>query len=422
MGITWLAVWIFLWYWLFQDGVNMLMGSYKEALVDNRTDDSMFGRLDYCIDSLPKWVLPKGFNKKKHRTKLRLHNPVNSNLIAGDTMNADFGRGSRKTAIFFDELGSWDYAKDAWESCGDVTGCRIANSTPKGYNFYAKLRESGIDVLTLVWNLHPFKDQQWYDFEVSRRSPEEVAQEIDISYQKSQEGVVYPEWNENNIEMGEFEYDPGLPLYVGWDFGKTDDTAIIWSQPFDGKLRILDTYARSGQNIDFFVPFITGIVPSGTYNYSKSEFELIDKHANWKRGVHFGDPAGRFKNGVTDATVLSVLRDHGIMVNYKDSWKEHQNRKRAAKSLIHDGIIINKTDRTDEFNMAMLNAAYPTPTVEGEKVVRSVKPKHDWTSHYRSSFEYLALGLAEYTHRMNKPRDMFQKKAYIGGKRRAVRY
>lgn len=422
MGVTWLTVWVFLWYWLFRDGTNLLMGSYKEKLVDDKTDDSLFGRLEYGISSLPTWLTPKGYNPKKHRTHLKLINPVNNNLIAGESMSSEFGTGMRKLAVFFDELGAWDYAQPAWRTCGDVTACRIANSTPKGQNFYSKLRNSGIDVLTLHWRKHPLKDEQWYLFEKQRRDAVEVAQELDISYRASQEGRVYPEWSEDAVEHGEFEYDAGLPLYVGWDFGKTDDTAIIWAQPFNGKLRIIDTYARAGQNIDFFVPFITGVIPSDSYHYSKSEYELIEAHRNWKRGVHFGDPAGRFKNGVTDATVLSVLREHGIMVNYKDSWKEHQNRKRAAKGIIREGICLNKTERTEEFDMAMLNAAYPTPTVEGEKVVRSVKPKHDWTSHYRSAFEYLSLGLSEYTHRMARPKDMFEKKAYVGGRRRALRY
>ena len=98
------------------------------------TKDSLFGMIDYGIINLPKWIMPRGFNKDKHRNQLKLTNPANHNLIAGDTMNADFGRGTRKTAVFFDELGSWDYAKDAWESAGDATSCRIANSTPKGYN------------------------------------------------------------------------------------------------------------------------------------------------------------------------------------------------------------------------------------------------------------------------------------------------
>lgn len=420
MGVTWITLWVFMWYWLFRDGTNLLLGSYKEKLVDDRTEDSLFGRLDYALNSLPKWMRPRGFSPKKHRNHLKLVNPANGNLIAGESMSPEFGTGMRKTAIFFDELGAWDYAKSAWETCGDVTACRIANSTPKGYNFYAKLRYSGIDVLTLHWTRHPLKDQLWYEFEKQRRSDEEVAQELDISYHKSQEGRVYPEWNENNIEFGEFEYDPGLPLYVGWDFGKTDPTAIIWAQPFDNKLRIIDTYSNTGHNIDFYVPFITGMVPSGDYRFKKRDFEIIERHRQWKKGVHFGDPAGRFKNGVTDATVLSVLRESGIVVNYKDSWKEHQNRKRAAKDLINHGILINKNEHTEDFSTAMENAAYPTPTVEGEKQIRSAKPKHDWTSHYRSAFEYMALGISEFLHRRARPVDMFEKNTL--SRRRAVHY
>ena len=418
MGVTWLVVWVFMWYWLFRDGVNILMGSYKEKLVDDRTDDSLFGRLDYSLQSLPRWMQPKNFSQKKHRNHLKLVNPANGNLIAGESMSAEFGTGMRKTVVFFDEHGAWDYAKAAWETTGDVTACRLSNSTPKGYNFYAKLRESGIDVLTLHWSRHPLKDQAWYEYEKERRSEEEVAQELDISYHKSQEGRVYPEWSDNNVEHGIFDYDPSLPLYVGWDFGKTDDTAIIWAQPFNQKLRIVDTFSRAGQNIDFFVPFVTGIVPSNDYRYKKKEIEIIESHRNWKKGVHFGDPAGRFKNGVVDATVISTLRESGIIVNYKDSWKEHQNRKRAAKSLIQDGIEVNRNERTEEFSTCMENAAYPTPTVNGEKEVRSAKPNHDWTSHYRSSFEYMALGISEFLHRRSRPVDMFEKKNDL--KRRRV--
>lgn len=423
MGVTWIVVWVFFWFWLFRDGINLLMGSYKEKLVDDRTDDSIFGRLDYCLDSTPKWMMPKGFKKKTHRTKLRLINPASNNLISGDTMNPDFGRGSRKTAIFFDELGSWDYAKDAWESCGDVTGCRIANSTPKGHNFYAKLRQSGIDVITLHWSLHPLKDEDWYNFEKTRRSPEEIAQELDISYSKSQEGVVYPEWNENNVEFGLFEYDPHLPLFVGWDFGKTDDTAIIWAQPHMGKLRIIDAYSKTGENIDFFIPFVTGLVNSEQYRYSKTDYEIISSHKEWKRGIHFGDPAGRFKNGVTDATVLSVLREAGIIVNYQDAWKTHQNRKRAAKALIRDGIKVNRNDRTEHFSMCIEQASYPKVTSEGEKEVRSEKPKHDWTSHFRSAFEYMSLGIENLVHRRTTSRDSVHRKTHDSvGRRRAVTY
>lgn len=423
MGVTWIVVYVFLWYWLFRDGVNLLMGSYKEKLVDDRTDDSLFGRLDYALQSMPKWVLPKGFNFKKHRNKLKLENPANRNLISGDTMNPDFGRGSRKTAIFFDELGSWDYAKDGWESCGDVTGCRIANSTPKGRNFYWKLRNSGITVLTLHWTEHPLKDQHWYEFEKTRRSPEEVAQELDIDYSKSQEGRVYPEWNEANVETGLFEYDDNLPLYVGWDYGNADGTAIIWAQIKDRKIRIVDTYYKTGETIDFFIPFVTGIVPSDNYRYTAADLEMIQRHRSWKKGVHFGDPSGQNRSGVSHQSVFSILADHGIHTNTEDAWKTFHNRKMAAKAIIREGIELNTTPQNEYFAMCMEQASYPAVTREGEKEIRSIKPNHDWTSHHRSAFEYLALGLEK--HRRNRAvvRDKFKpKETGFFKRRRALSY
>jgi len=80
MGASWLFfVVIPIYYWLFRDGINILIGSYKESLVDDRTDDSLFGKIDYVINALPKWMLPKKFSMDKHRTKLRLVNPANNN-------------------------------------------------------------------------------------------------------------------------------------------------------------------------------------------------------------------------------------------------------------------------------------------------------------------------------------------------------
>lgn len=422
MGASWVVfVWMPVWYWLFRDGVNILMGSYKEALVDNRSKDSLFGMIDYAIESLPKWILPKGFDSKKHRTQMKLVNPVNSNLIAGDTMNPDFGRGTRKTAILFDELGSWDYAKDAWEGASQSTACRIANSTPKGLNFYADLRNSGIDVITLHWRRHPLKDELWYEFEKERNTEEAVAQEIDISYNKSQEGRVYQEWGEEHVEKGLFEYDESLPLYVGWDFGSTDDTAIIWCQPDRDGLRVVDTYRNNGKTIDFYLPFVTGVIPSDGYIYNKRDYEVMELHKYWKRGTHFGDPAGRFVNQVTNTSVLDVLRKNGVVVNFKDEWKEFQKRKTAAKLLIRDGILLNANERTEYFDKCMSQAAYPSVKARtGKDEVHSVKPKHDWTSHYRSAFEYLALGLSEFKTQHRKPFDKFKPKPQM--RRNTVSY
>lgn len=395
MGVTWLTTTLFLWKWLFNDNFNALIGSYKQELVDDKTKDSLFGMIDYNLKSLPKWMLPKKFNFKLHRTSMKLTNPENMNILKGDTMNAEFGRGSRRSVIFMDEGAHWEYFQDAWDSCGDTTNSRITVSTPLGYNAFASLRNSGIDVKTIHWREHPLKDEEWYAYEKLRRTDDALAQELDISYNKSQRGRVYPEWD--NVQIGDFGYNPELPLYVSWDYGKEDPTAIIWWQKqHDGFYRIIDCYWNHGKLIDFYIPFVTGIVPSQGYKYSDRDLKIIDEHRQWPRGTHFGDPAGRFSNQVINKTVFDVLRENGINVNFKDEWKEFDKRITASKLLMRDKLVMNDNIRTKYLAICMLNSKYPEQKSGGMNVINSVglKPKHDEYSHLRSAFEYGALGLS----------------------------
>lgn len=406
MGMSWLIVYIFIWYWLFRDGTNLLVGSYKEKLVDDGVNqDALFGKIEYTIRNMPKWLLPRGFNLTKHRNKLKLINPENNNIISGDTMNPQFGRGARKTAIFYDELGFWETAKESWESGTQTTACQIGNSTPNGRNFFWKLRMSGIDVVSLIWRLHPHKDSQWYEFEKVRNTEENVAQEIDLNYEKSLEGRVYPEWEP---EPGHFPYNDNYPIYVGADWGNSDGTAIIWSQIIDGKMRVLDSFYKTGETIDFFIPFLTGVIPSDNFRYNKKEIEKIESHRNWKRGTIYGDPAGRFTSSVTNESVFSILKEAGIYVNYEDRWKEFQTRKTSVKMRIRDGVELNKNEDTDYMSMCVNQASYPKFKNSGVDEVRSVKPKHDWTSHYRSALEYLCLGLENVKSSRVKVTDKFK--------------
>lgn len=410
MGISWLMVYVFLWYWLFRDGSNLLVGSYKEKLVDDGVNqDALFGKIEFTLKNLPKWLLPRQFSLRKHRQKLKLINPENNNIISGDTMNPQFGRGARKTAIFYDELGFWEYAKESWEAGADTTACQIANSTPAGRNFYWKLRTSGMDVLSLSWKLHPLKDEKWYAFERARRTEESMAQEIDLSYEKSQEGRVYPEWKPN---FGHFEYNDAYPLYVGCDWGKSDGTAIIWAQVVDSKLRIIDAFYKTGETIDFFVPFFTGMIPSDNFRYNKREIQKIESHRKWKRGVVFGDPAGRYTSAVTNQSVNSILRENGIYVNYEERWKEFPTRKTATKLRIRNGVELNKNPEVEYLSMCVEQAAYPKVRVSGEDEVRSLKPMHDWSSHHRSALEYLCLGLENTKSLKSKSYDRFEKKGH----------
>ena len=50
--------------------------------------------------------------------------------------------------------------------------------------------------------------------------------------------------------------------------------------------------------------------------------------------------------------------------------------------------------------------------VNGVGEVRSESPKHDSTSHYRSAFEYMAIGISQNTERMTVPYDKIKKKGF----------
>lgn len=391
------------------------------------TIDSMFGKLEYALDGLPSWMVPSKYNKSKHRTKLKLVNPDMNNYITGDTMNEHFGRGARKTFIFFDEHGFWDYAKGAWESSGDTTNCRISNSTPHGNNYYAMLARSGMDKLTLLWRKNPLKDAIWYEFQKKRRTAEEIAQEIDISYSKSREGRVYQEWNDNNVVFGDFQYDERLPLYVGWDFGRADGTAIIWTQrTHDGRLVVLDTYYKTNKLIDYFAPLITGdLLTEYQYQYDDEAFRLMEKHKTWKKAVHFGDPAGEQVHQASDRSVIDVLKTYGIHINVYHDKKTHAARKSSTKRLIMNGVDVATNSGNSWMDICMTNYSYPKVKREGvEKVNGSVAPKHDEYSHVATAFEYLAVGIENIKGKELKIFDKFKKKDVYEkrGQRRSVRY
>ena len=120
-------------------------------------------------------------------------------------------------------MASMDHASDINSACASATACRIFNSTPKGKgNEFYRIRRR-IDecfkrksplpckYYQLHWTEHPFYDQKWYDDYKSKNTKEKVAAEVDISYDISLEGRVFPEYAGEVFDN--VVYDDKLPLY-----------------------------------------------------------------------------------------------------------------------------------------------------------------------------------------------------------------
>lgn len=386
MGVSWMALGWLMWHWLFDDSFQALIGSRKEDLVDNSAVDSLFGKFDYMLERMPGWMAGEEFYQtKKCRSYMRLENPRNKNVILGESANRDFSRQGRYSAILLDEFSFWDYGGAVWKATGDSTKTRFAVSTSNGMgNKYYEIvhgidkGELNIPKKRLHWSLHPYKTNEWYQAERARRTPIEIAQELDISYESSVKGRVYDNFSTEKNVVANLEYNPNLPLYVSWDFGRGDPTAMIWYQKdFEtNHVYIIDAYQKEGKEITFFVPFVTGQVDSGIYRYTQEELAIIQRHKAWGKARHYGDPTGGSKPQSEGRSSIDALAESGIYVN--TSYKKFKivERYKVTYLLIPRLFV---SDKCEEFIDCIFNSRWNLPDEEYDPISKSLEPVHDWT-------------------------------------------
>lgn len=192
MGASWICLLVFEWRWHFKVLQSFLLVSRKEDLVDKTADPkSLFWKLDFIHQHLPRWLLPTYSRQKMH-----LHNEDNGSTVDGESTGSETARGDRRTGILLDEFASVENGYEMLAATADATNSRIFNSTPKGTgNAFYDVAQSEVRKLRFHWSIHPEKARglyydtggqprsPWYDAECRRRShPMEIAQELDIDY------------------------------------------------------------------------------------------------------------------------------------------------------------------------------------------------------------------------------------------------
>lgn len=214
-GLTWLACAYSAWRWLFIKNDAIGWGSRKESLVDKPGDpDSIFEKIRLMLKRMPKIWMPVGFSWGRHSTFMKLLNPENGSIIAGEAGD-NLGRGGRKSCYFVDEAAHLERAEKVEASLGDTTHVRIDISSVNGVgNVFHRKRENGVvwqrgEVITpgyirvfiADWRDHPLKTQEWYDKRKARYEREGMAhifaQEVDRNYAAAVSNVVIPyDWIE----------------------------------------------------------------------------------------------------------------------------------------------------------------------------------------------------------------------------------
>lgn len=163
MGASWLFTAVIQYCWLFRHGQNFLLGSRSDEYVDKSDEKkSLFWKLDFINQNLPGWLMPTGWDPKKHRKVKRIVSPVTHSTMVGEATTEDFGRGGTFTAVLLDEFGACDVGMGILKSTRDATATRWFNSTPKGtgnahYRIVQLSRQNPKQVrpLRFHWSQHP---------------------------------------------------------------------------------------------------------------------------------------------------------------------------------------------------------------------------------------------------------------------------
>ena len=194
MGVTYLCCAFALHRWLFRPGCSVGFGSRKLELVDRLGDpDSIFEKVRFLLYRLPEWMTPDGFDPHEHDNHARLINPETGATVTGEGGD-EIGRGGRKSAYFIDEAAFLERPESVDRALSQTTNVRIDVSTPNGQGnpFFTKRHSGKTPVFTFHWRDDPRKGEAWYAEQKRRCDPATLAQEVDIDYAASLEGVCIP--------------------------------------------------------------------------------------------------------------------------------------------------------------------------------------------------------------------------------------
>lgn len=382
MGVSWLILGSFLRRWLFFNE-SFLVGSRKEELVDKLTDiDSLFEKMRYMLKYMFPFLLPVKYNS----SYMKISHP-DGHIIAGESMNESFARAGRYNAVLLDEFAHihTNLATNIWQASGDSTPCRIPVSTPKGkLNKFATLRESKkIEVQTIHWSKHPYKDDEWYEAEKKRRTETEIAQELDISYIASAGKPFYGGFRKET-HTGDFELTPDKVLLLGFDYGYHSPCCVFSQIDAKGRWIIHDMLLGEDETIRKFAPKV------------KAHLNIYYKGYQIRC---YGDPAGNQKSDKDEKTTVEILRDEGFSVISKPSNTAHTNY--VARKDIIEGRLTTIIDGLPALlvhsRCIMITEAfeggyhYPTPDRFGRE---SEEPFDDeYFSHPCNSLEYIAVNV-----------------------------
>jgi len=270
LGLSTLVAAYSVWLALFQKDKNILIIATKLSVAQ-----VFIKKVKTMVSNLPAWmVLPQ----------ITLNNRQMIEFSHGSSIKAvptseDAGRSESLSLLIIDEAAFVRNFDDLWTGLYPTisTGGRaVVLSTPNGVGGqYYKLfteAESGLNEfksIRLNWDVHPERDQAWFDKETRNLSAKEIAQEYLCDFAASGETFL----NDSDIKWISKIIRPPI------DRGGPDRNVWIWKQPLTEHKYIISADIARGDGKDF----------SAFHIIDSSEGEIVAEYKGKIAPDKFGD-------------------------------------------------------------------------------------------------------------------------------------
>ncbi len=316
LGISTITAAYVVWLMLFHREKNVLVIATKFHTAAN-----LVKKVKTIIRTLPEWLQISKVSID-NRTSFEL---TNGSQIKASSTSADAGRSEALSLLVVDEAAHVENLSELWVGLYPTlsTGGRcIALSTPNGVgNWFHKSyvdSEAGSNDFfptKLPWDLHPDRDDEWFEKETKNMSRREIAQELECNFNMSGEGVFDPS---DLTRIQEQTSDPKYRTGV-------DRNYWIWQEhdPSASYLLTADVARGDGQDYSVFHIFKLETMELVAEYRGKLTPDLFSR-VLFDAGSEYGNCLLVVENNSVGFAVLEKLKEHNYPNLYYSIKSTHE--------------------------------------------------------------------------------------------------
>jgi len=301
LGISTTVAGYICWMMLFHKDKNILVVATKLSTASN-----LVKKVKFMMKSLPEWMkISKITTDNKNSFEL-----ANGSQIKASSTSGDAGRSEALTLLVLDEAAHIEGLEELWTGLYPTlsTGGRcIALSTPNGVgNWFHKTFTEGeegkndFNTINLPWQVHPDRDQEWFERETRNMSRRQIAQELECSFNFSGETLIHGEDLERMQKiLVEPKYKTGF-----------DRNFWIWEQyePSKNYVLVADVARGDGQDFSAFHIFDSETMTQVAEYQGKPTLDVYSEMI-FEASREYGFCLTVVENNSIGMTVLDKLRD-----------------------------------------------------------------------------------------------------------------